>query len=73
MHLVKPIKYKTNEYVCMACKIDQHTSLKLNKHIIECKEYKSFIKTYIPPKGINCPKCNKTFVDEKYLKNHHCF
>ena len=73
MHLVKPIQHGCKMYECIACKIDQQTSLKLNKHILVFPEYKTFINTYVIHKGVICNKCNVKFVDEKYLKTHQCF
>ena len=59
-------------YECMACKKLETTPASLNKHINECKYYNEFIKTYKPPKYIECSYCNTQFISKDKLKIHTC-
>jgi hypothetical protein len=36
-------------YICPACNQDLETACNLNKHLIICSKYDSWLKTYVPP------------------------
>jgi hypothetical protein len=59
-------------YECIACKKFERTPASLNKHIDNCKEYTTFIKTYKPINYVSCSKCGTYYTTKDNLKNHTC-
>lgn len=55
---------------CQACLLQCNTYAGINSHLRVCDKYDSWLKTYIPPKGVECPDCKLVFINENILKDH---
>jgi hypothetical protein len=56
--------------VCPACKKDFCYASNLNKHLNNCEIYPEWIKTYVPPKTIDCKGCTSKFTNQLDFDNH---
>ena len=61
-----------NFFKCKSCGKEYSNGTEFNRHLSFCELYDDWLKTYIPPVGIKCDKCNKLFTKKEYFDEHKC-
>lgn len=55
--------------ICPACLIDNGSYGRLNRHLLECVKYPTWLENYIPEVSIECEKCDRKF-GISYIDKH---
>jgi len=58
-----------SEFNCYACN-ERYEYYNINKHLETCEKYNIWIKTYIPPKNLECNTCKLNFINNTIFENH---